>query len=982
MVYRIEISPLEKWLDSRGESVKKLISDFLKIDIAKIASRNVYTLSCDISEDEAKLVATELMNPVLQTSIVGETKKDCDFLIAVGFRPGVTDNIGKTAQEAVGDIIGRALLEDEYVFSSKEYLISAPGIDRKTIEHIAKDLLANELIETIKIYDRSELMNKPLPDNLPIITGNTKVQVKEYNLEVSDDELMEISRKGILALSLDEMKVIQNYFREADGREEVNLTKNPTDVELEVLAQTWSEHCKHKIFDAIIEYEDESGNKEEIVSCYKSFIKKSTYEIGQEIDWLVSVFHDNAGVIKFNDKFDLVYKVETHNSPSALDPYGGAMTGIVGVNRDPMGTGRGASLLINVWGYCLASPFTEEKEVPEGLLHPRRLRDGVHNGVIDGGNQSGIPYGLGWEYFEDRYLGKPLVFCGTVGLLPCQIGSTAGHHKEIHPGDLIVMAGGRIGKDGIHGATFSSEELHGESPLQAVQIGDPITQKKMSDFIYEIREKDLYRFITDNGAGGLSSSIGEMAEHSGGCKMDLAKAPLKYDGLQPWEILVSEAQERMSFAVPPENIDEFLKMAEARDVEVAVLGEFTDSGKFHMLYNDKTVAYLDLDFMHKGLPRMNLKAKWMPPKLDDVCLPDSSIADDIQKLIAGLNLCSNEYKARQYDHEVKGLSVIKPFIGKCRDVVSDATVSMSEPCSKEGIVLSSGILPRYSDIDTYHMMASVIDLAIRRIIAVGGSLDMIAGLDNFCWPDPVASEKTPDGEYKLAQLVRANKALYDYTKAFKTPCISGKDSMKNDSILGGVKISIPPTVLFSAISKMDDISKAVTLDAKFAGDSVYVIGDTKPELGGSEYLAMNGQLGKVVPKVDAEKALKTYNAVSMITDKGLANSLHTPAIGGLAAGFVKVAVAGRLGLDIDLTKVLISEKMSDKEILFSESNSRFILTCSPDNNKEIEKLLNGVPFALVGKVIDENTLKINSTESLELPLEKLIKDYKQTLDEI
>jgi len=982
MVYRIEIAPVPERLDARGESVKKLINDFFNIQVDKVSTREVYTVSADISNEDAEKIGCELANPVLQRYKVGQSDSNCDFLISVGFKPGVTDNVGHTAHEAVGDIIGRELRDDEYVFSSKEYLIKDQGLTREKVEHIALDLLANELIETIKVYDKKDLSRCTIPFNLPIVKASTEIQVNEYNLEVSDDDLMNISREGVLALSLDEMKVIQDYFRNARDRGKVNLSSNPTDVELEVLAQTWSEHCKHKIFDAIIQYEDETGKVEEIVSCYKSFIKKSTHEIAREIDWLVSVFHDNAGVVKFNDKYDLAYKVETHNSPSALDPYGGAMTGIVGVNRDPLGTGRGADLLINVWGYCLGSPFSEEKDIPEGLLHPRRLRDGVHKGVIDGGNQSGIPYGLGWEYFENRYLGKPLVFCGTLGLLPCVIGNTPGHEKEIHPGDLIVMAGGRIGKDGIHGATFSSEELHSESPLHAVQIGDPITQKKMSDFIYEIREKDLYRFVTDNGAGGLSSSIGEMAEHSGGCLMDLAKAPLKYDGLQPWEILVSEAQERMSFAVPPENIDEFTRIASLRNVEVSVLGEFTDSGKFHILYNEKTVAYLDLDFMHKGLPRMNLKAKWNPPKLEKAIVPDSDIAEDCFELISSLNICSNEFKARQYDHEVKGISVIKPFIGKCRDVQSDAVVSMPEPCSREGIILSSGILPRYSDIDTYHMMASVIDLAIRRVIAGGGNTDMIAGLDNFCWPDPVLSEKTPDGEYKLAQLVRANKALYDYTKAFKTPCISGKDSMKNDCHLGGVKISIPPTVLFSAVSKINDISKTLTLDAKFEGDVVFVIGVTKPELGGSEYLALKGQIGDKVPKVDAEEALRTYKSISFLTEKALLRSLHTPAIGGLAAGFAKVSIAGRLGLEIDLSKIPVSEPMSDKEILFSESNSRFIMTCSLNDVEIIENYLNksDIPHGKVGFVIKNDVLRFSGKSKFSLPLDRLLEKYKTPLD--
>ena len=988
MNYRIEISPLRKWRDSRGEGVKKQISDFLKLKTEEVRTRDVYTICADITEQEAVRAAADLSNPVLQRGVVGESRlaenELCDWLISVGFKPGVTDNVGRSAHQAIGDIVGRKLRDDEYVFSSVEYMLYGKTLARHDAEHIAKDLLANELIESVSVFSGRDLV-KGIPPNLPFVTSSEGGCVREYNLEVGDAELMDISRKGILALSLDEMKVIQQYFRDASGREKYGLKKNPTDVELEVLAQTWSEHCKHKIFDAEINYEDlESGKTEKIVSCYKTFIKKSTHEIGEQVNWLVSVFHDNAGVIAFNDRLDLVYKVETHNSPSALDPYGGAMTGIVGVNRDPMGTGQGAELLINVWGYCLGSPFSADKDVPEGLLHPRRLRDGIHKGVIDGGNQSGIPYGLGWEYFEDRYLGKPLVYCGTVGTLPKKIGSVKGFEKSINSGDLIVMAGGRIGKDGIHGATFSSEELHKDSPTQAVQIGDPITQKKMSDFIYEARNRGLYRFITDNGAGGLSSSIGEMAGICGGCRMDLKKAPLKYAGLDPWEILVSEAQERMSFAVQPENIEEFKYLAKERDVEVTVLGEFTGDGKFHMLYGDKTVALLDIAFMHDGLPRMKLNAKWRKPVLQDPDYSRSDLKNDVLQMLGRLNICSDEYKARQYDHEVKGLSVIKPFVGKCRDVQTDATVTMIEQLSREGVILSAGILPRYSDIDTYHMMASIIDLAIRKVIAVGGKLGHIAGLDNFCWPDPVQSEKTPDGEYKLAQLVRANQALYDYTKAFQVPCISGKDSMKNDSTRGGKKISIPPTVLFSTIAKMDDISKAVTLDAKCAGDYVYVIGNTAAELGGSEYFAMLNSTGCNVPKVDAAYAIKIYNAVAAVTGAELANSLHTPALGGLAVGFAKVAMGGRLGLKIDMSRIPGTVKCNAHELLFSESNSRFIMTVSPKNAAEAESLLDGVPFAKIGEVIDAQKLEIKTSDGSVILLEicDLLGKYKGTLDGI
>jgi len=986
--YRIEISTLPQWSDARGNAVKQQIADTFGMQAKAIRSRDVYTFDADLTADDAVKIAAGLYNPVLQCwSTAGATSDNYvaseqpDFVLVVGFRPGVTDNVARTLRDAVRDILNRKLRDDEFAASSTEYLIYAPGLTREDVQKIGSKLLANELIQTAKVLSGAEAA-KGIPLNLPKVTPIPGGIVGEYDLEVSDEKLMELSHKGTLALSLEEMKSIQSYFRRAKDREKYGLGANPTDVELEVLAQTWSEHCKHKIFSAKINYSDEeTGKKQEIVSCYKTFIQKSTKEIAEKVDWLVSVFKDNAGVIDFNDKCDVVYKVETHNSPSALDPYGGAMTGIVGVNRDPLGTGQGAELLINVWGYCLGSPFTDPKDVPEGLLHPRRLRDGVHKGVIDGGNQSGIPYGNGWEYFDERYIGKPLVYCGTVGKLPKSINGVKGASKTIKPGDLIVMGGGRIGKDGIHGATFSSEELHKDSPVQAVQIGDPITQKKMGDFIMEARDRGLYRFITDNGAGGLSSSVGEMADECGGCRIDLKTVPLKYAGLQPWEILVSEAQERMSFAVPPEHIEEFKALAAKRDVEVTVMGEFTDNGKFHVMYGDRTVALLDIDFMHDGLPRMTLNATWKAPKFPEPELAKRNVASDAAELMARLNIASDEYKARQYDHEVKGLSVIKPFVGKMRDVASDATVTMVEPLAKEGIILTAAILPRYSDIDTYHMTASCVDLAIRRVIAVGGKLGKVAGLDNFCWPDPVKSEKTPDGEYKLAQLVRANQALYDYTKKFLVPCISGKDSMKNDSTRGGRKISIPPSLLFSVIAKMDDVSLAVSPDFKRAGDQIYVIGMTKPELGGSEYYNMLGFTGNQVPKVDAEEAVKTYNAVSGATAKRLAASLISPALGGLFVALAKSAMAGRLGAVID-PEAIPAENCSLIEKLFSESNSRFIATVKKENTAAFEAALKGIPCARIGEVTDKGSLTITGASGFEVSLDTLLKKYKGTLDRI
>lgn len=988
--YRLEISPKATCPDPVGHGVLTQIQDFLALPVTDVRTRQVYSLyNVDCSKDDAARILDAFKNRVIEDGVIGESKPTFafDWVLQVGFKPGVTDNVARSARSAIKDVIGRDLTDDEEVYGSTEYFIVAPELDRVGAEKIARGLVANTLIQNVAVFSYAEWEKDGMPENRPVFANADKPEVKLLNLEVSDEELIDISRKGILALTLEEMKAIQGYFRSAAAeRVAAGLNPQPTDVELEVIAQTWSEHCKHKIFSARINYEDTTtGEKETINSCFKDFIRRSTEEIGREVDWLVSIFHDNAGVIKFNDKVNLVYKVETHNSPTALDPYGGSMTGIVGVNRDPMGTGLGANLLINTWGYCFADPFIEQEKVPAGLFHPRRLRNQVHKGVIDGGNQSGIPYGLGWEYFDERYLGKPLVYCGTVGTMPVTVNGQPSEHKEIHPGDIAVMIGGRIGKDGIHGATFSSEELHKDSPVQAVQIGDPITQKLVYDFLMQARAEGLYRFVTDNGAGGLSSSVGEMSSLCGGCDIDLAKAPLKYKGLQPWEILVSEAQERMSLAVQPENLDRFLELAKARNVEATILGKFTDEGKFHIRYDGQTVCFLDMDFMHDGVPKLELEAKWVPPVHEEPTLPaDHEAGKWVLNLLASLNICSNEYKCRQYDHEVKGLSVIKPFSGICRDVISDATVTMAEPLGKDGIILAAGIAPRYSDIDTYHMMSSVIDMAVRRTIAVGGALGHIAGLDNFCWPDPVQSEKTPDGEYKCAQLVRCNKALYDYTKLYKVPCISGKDSMKNDSTLGGKKISIPPTVLFSTIAKMDDITKSVTLDFKKAGDLVYVLGDTYKELGGGEFYRLLDVTGNQVPKVRHETALALYDAVSQTTKAELCRSLHTPVFGGLGIGFAKASIGGRIGVDVDVNLIPKKEGMSHIEALFSESNSRFIATVAPEKAAEFEAMLAGHTFAKVGVVTDNGKIvfRDGATVLSEVAVDDAVKAYKTTLANI
>jgi phosphoribosylformylglycinamidine synthase subunit PurSL len=782
------------------------------------------------------------------------------------------------------------------------------------------------------------------------------------------------------------MLAIRRYYEQparAAERRTLGLPAWPTDVELEALAQTWSEHCKHKIFNAHITYTDEQGRVQDIDSLFKTFIVRATAEIGQRVEWLVSVFHDNAGVIRLNEAWNLSMKVETHNTPSALDPYGGALTGIVGVNRDPFGTGKGCQLLFNTDVLCFAPP-DYAKPLPPRLMHPKRIFRGVHRGVRDGANQSGIPDINGAILFDERFLGKPLVFCGTGGIMPARLHGQPTHEKRANPGDLIVMVGGRIGKDGIHGATFSSQELREDSPVSAVQIGDPITQKKMLDFLLEGRDQGLYSAITDNGAGGLSCSVGEMARDSNGCELHLEKAPLKYAGLQPWEILLSEAQERMTLAVPPEHVDAFLALAARREVEATILGRFTASGRCHVLYNDQSVAYLEMDFLHNGAPQMHLRAAWQPPALHEPHVPEPMhYAELLCDMLGRLNICSKEAWVRQYDHEVQGMSVVKPFVGNQNDGPGDAAVLRPLLDCTLGIVVANGICPRYGDIDAYHMVACAIDEAVRNAIAVGGRMGRIAGLDNFCWPDPVPAATNPDAEYKLAQLVRANQALYDYCRAYDLPCISGKDSMKNDYRVGETKISIPPTVLFSVLGVIEDVTAVVTMDAKRPGDVVYVLGVTHAELGGSEYYALLGHLGNSVPRVDAAAARRLYEALSVAIARGLVASCHDCSDGGLGVALAETAFAGGLGMDVDLRLVPGASDLRDDVTLFSETPSRFVVTVRAEQVMAFEATLQGLPWAAVGHVTATPAFRVVGRAGeliIEASIERLKAAWQRPLD--
>ena len=962
MPAKIEVGMKRGLPDPAGQSVRARLAEDLGISLDDVRVIDVYTVDAGLTPEQLERVRTELFtDPIIQESVVNKSlARDYDFIIEVGFLPGVTDNVGKSSAEGIADTLDRPMKAGEAVYKSTQYALKGV-VDGPACERIARDALANELIQRWIVQSAPEMarLDGALLLGLPVVTERSDPEVHAIDLDIPEPKLAALSRDRMLALELHEMKAIQAYYRDPAVRARraaAGLPEQPTDIELEIIAQTWSEHCKHKIFNAEIEYTDENGDKRTVDSIFKTYVKATTDEVGKTVDWLVSVFHDNAGIIKFDENWNFALKAETHNSPSALDPYGGAITGIVGVNRDVLGAGMGCRCILNTDVFCFASPF-HSGQIPPRLFHPRRVLRGVHQGVKDGGNQSGIPDVNGAIVFHERFLGKPLVFCGTGGLIPAKVCGKPSEEKGACHGDLIVMTGGRIGKDGIHGATFSSEELHEGSPATAVQIGDPITQKKMADFLLEARDLGLFTCIWDDGAGGLSSSVGEMARASGGAEVHLEKAPLKYAGLAPWEIFLSEAQERMTLSVPPDKIEEFLNLARRRAVEATVLGSFTDSGRLECFYDGRKIASLDMDFLHDGVPKMHLQAVYAPPALEDVPLPaKTDLTSDLVTVLGSLNVCSKETFVRMYDHEVLGQSVLKQFQGVQNDGPGDAGVIRPIPESKRGIAIACGICPKYSDIDTYHMMACAIDEAVRNIIAVGGRLGAIAGLDNFCWPDPIQSEKTPDGEHKLAQLVRCAEALHHYCVAYGIPLISGKDSMKNDYKIGDIKISIPPTVLFTAAGIIDDVEKTVSMDVKCPGDIVYVAGETKNEMGGSEYLALQFKLGSSVPRVDAKVARALYEKLSRAVARGLVASCHDCSDGGLGVALAESAFAGGFGIDIDLRTIPVD---SDTAAMFSESQSRFVVTVHPEHSAEFEAAINGSPLTRLGAVTPAPQLKIS-----------------------
>ncbi|MFQ5489806.1 MAG: AIR synthase-related protein [Phycisphaerae bacterium] len=848
--------------------------------LGRVSTEKVYLLSGRLEASQVQRAATALLaDPVTQTFCCGAglgERPASEPAIEVQYQPGVMDPEALSTRVALNELLGAGGAVGEgcvhEVRTARRYLIEG-ATSAADLELLATRLLANECIQSTYLTGFGQ--NDALPEALPVAP---QVPFKLNTVAIcnlDDGALADLSRRAHLFLSVEEMAAIRDHFR-ALGRE-------PTDLELETLAQTWSEHCVHKTLKADITYRGAGfDGPEEVEIRYDNLlactIAKATRDLNR--DWCLSVFQDNAGVIAFDDDYGVAFKVETHNHPSAIEPYGGAATGIGGCIRDILGCGLGAKPVASTDVFCVGQPDFPQEGLPKGVLHPQRVLKGMVGGVGDYGNRMGIPTVNGAVCFDNRYLANPLVFCGCAGLIRRDRIA-----KKPQKGDKIVLVGGATGRDGIHGATFSSAELsdtHADEFSHAVQIGNPIEEKKVADALLRAGDGPggcPFNSVTDCGAGGLSSAVGEMAAELGAV-VDLDNVPLKYAGLRYDEIWISEAQERMVLAVPPDRLEALSRIFAEHEVTTAVIGEFTGDGLLQVRYRGTTVGRLDMTFLHEGLPRTHRQARWSCPsgKGPSIAVKEhGSFEASLLAELSDCNVASKEWIIRQYDHEVQGGSVIKPLAGPGSGP-GDAAVVRPRLDRWKGIALGCGLAPCLGGADPYRMAIASVDEALRNVICVGGDPDRTAILDNFCWGGV-------DDAEALGELVRACQGAHDAAAAFGLPFISGKDSLNNqfspdpaDARRLGLpeKMIIPGTLLISAISVMADVRRCISMDLKKPGHRLVLVGSG------------DGQLSS---------AQAIHQAVARAIASGRVVAAHDVSDGGLAVAMAEMCIAGELGLD-------------------------------------------------------------------------------------
>jgi len=886
-------------------------------------------------------------------------------------RAGVTDPAAETAVEACR-LLG---LRPTAIRSVRKYWL--PPLGAAEADRLAWKLLASEAIHDVVIG--------PLP--LRTLAGGRTWTFSQEAVPLAglDDAALDtLSRGRCLALSAAELRAVRDHFQ--------SLGREPWEIELETIAQTWSEHCCHKTLGSPIDHVGPAG-----AVRYDNLLKETVFAATREVrrrlggdDWCVSVFRDNSGVVRFDGDHDICVKVETHNHPSAIEPYGGAATGLGGVIRDVLGTGLGARPIANLDVFCVGRPDTSAADLPPGVIHPRRLLAGVVAGVRDYGNRMGIPTIAGAVAFDPGYVGNPLVFCGTVGIMPRNTADAA-----VQAGDLVVVAGGRTGRDGIHGATFSSVELSSASESQSggsVQIGHAIHEKMLADFVLEASRQRLFHAITDCGAGGLSSAVGEMAATLG-AEVDLDRVPLKYEGLSATEAWISEAQERMVLAVAPGDWERLARIAADEGVEATAIGTFTGTGRLLLRWQGRTAGELDCHFLHEGRPRRRLASRYAPPAVAPptwTAGADATLAACLLDLLGTPDIASKEWIIRQYDHEVQGGSVVKPLLGPGAGP-ADGTVVRGVLGRDRGIVLGVGLRHRLGRLDPYQMAAGAIVEAIANCLATGADPARIALLDNFCWGDCRREES-------LGTLVEACRACHDMAVAFAAPFVSGKDSLNNvfawtDAAGTPHERSIPPTLLATALGQVPDVRRVVTPDLKRCGNRLAVVGGSGDDLAGSQ-LALVGRVdGGRVPRVDVDACRRVFAAVAAAQRDGLVAACHDCSDGGIVVAVAEMAIAGGLGARIALADVPFTAAADgpadhppyrDLTIAFTETPGRFLCEVPAAAAARFAAVMragdggSGVPWAWLGDVIPGESLEIVATGGAvtALPVTRLARAWR------
>ena len=1028
-IFQIEVRAKARSHDGRAD---QLARDILFLPQASLPSLNAITSSSQpltlhttqlylltgtlSSSDIDQLIAQLLVDPVIQVAqhfkvevrAKEQETETSQHIVDVFFLPGVTDTLAESV------LVGASMLGMnglEHVQTAHRYRLDS-RLNASDVQTIAESLLYNPVIQEYSFYPAAGTQLSTVNPICATPTTPATVSQLDSNFAVtsasappifatiplttmSDEQLLAVSKEGLLALNLEEMQAISHHYRD--------LGREPTDIELETIAQTWSEHCSHKTFKATIRHrvldeQQQVVSEETIYGLLKHYLMRATEAVNKP--WLVSAFSDNAGIIRFTETHDIAFKVETHNHPSAIEPFGGANTGVGGVIRDVLGVSAQPIACTDI--LCFGPLDTPLADLPRGILPPRRIASGVVNGVRDYGNKMGIPTVNGAVLYNSGYLYNPLVFCGCLGILP-----HGSHPRSVQPGDLIVVLGGRTGRDGIHGATFSSGEMSSESNAQAgtaVQIGAPITEKKVADVIIQARDRQLYTAITDCGAGGFSSAIGEMGAKIG-AEVALEKAPLKYQGLLPWEIWLSEAQERMVLAVPPQRLPELLDICAIEEVEASVIGSFTNTSRLVVSYNKDVVADIAMDFLHDGLPSRTLEAVSMPsapttplppgypqgvsvprtnppPRIPARGILGAGVEDSmgsvgelevsLLRLLAHPNIASKEEIIRRYDHEVQGATLLKPLVGRAGNGPGDAAVLqpiLDTPTSM-GIVLANGVNPLYGKISPFVMAINAVEEALRNLVAVGGDVERAAILDNFCWGNP-------NDPVQLGMLVEAVRGCSAAATIFGVPFISGKDSLNNEYRADGQRTPVLPTLLISAVGVIDDVEQTVDMSLKQSGNLIYLIGSTHNELAGSHYAEISEiTVDTHVPKPSLTHAISILKAIGGAIRDGLVQSCHDLSEGGLAVAAAEMSLAGLLGLSLDLAPIsklnrgfdLLwpDENVSNIVALFSESPSRFLLEVAPAHKKPFEKYLrqHQVPdYLCLGTVTETGRFIINSGDN-------------------